>query len=1038
MSVLDKDTQLVFPHVLIIDASAGSGKTETLAKRYVQFLLSFNIKHNDLTNILAITFTNNAAREMKERIMKWLKVCALGFDVREQKEVSELVSITPDDLAKRAENVIEAIIDRYSDFHIRTIDSFMTRILHASAIELGLPIQSEITESYSNLIDPALSVMLRNLQTEISDQEIERFLDLLKYEAGSSFVWDPSWKLEQRFGEFLNAEGKELLDIKFEKDDRSCEEKLHMIRKYYVAVKQNGFEGEMRKPPKDALDAPVFSIARFLSGFSRETLWFKKRGSSQEALAVCEGLLEVVQDMTENYAHSHFVHYAPFYRRFKHFLQKVKQRKETLHFDDINKKLSRYIRSENIPEIYYRLGDILYHFQLDEFQDTDIVQWKNMQLLLEEAFAKGGSLFAVGDLKQAIYMFRKADYHIMHRIVEGIRTQREYEDYYLPYSVIPNARVERLKDNYRSAPVILSYVDMIFKERLKTMTGTTLLREDVTRLTSYVQYAVAVGEPGSEEKQTPSGYVKAIVLTRDESEPEKGALHEIARDVTSRYPYRDVAILARKNSEVERVVEWLNDEGIPAASFSSLDIRKRKVIMEIIALIRFLDTPVDSLSFLTFLLGEVFMQNLETSGMLITWNDIKQDAFTQCQKSAKNLYVWFREQETSRELWNIYFDDLFNKVGYMPLYDLVSQIYRTFKVFNLFPEETGFLVKFLEAISSMEARGLNNVKDFLEMVAGEGGESVLEIVLPDYIDAVKVMTFHKAKGLGFPVVVNLLYEGARRADPMYIVEEDRDRLIPYYITKEFAGVSPKLERIYNTAQQENNIQDLNMLYVANTRAKKELYNIVIRKPRKTSAGTDEYSYMDLFDNYEKGEKEHPEKKKIEVFPLQIEVPEAIHMPLPREDGGSWSTGRLMDMKKGDIYHEVLANIRDREDLESLKDLVQSITERAREAYDKDEIFQSIREFVTDPKITGWFEERTERQILKEVELVARDGALYRPDRIVVDRDQVTVIDFKTGEPLSHYEIQVKKYMEIASALFPNRKIRGFVAYIDSRQIQEIT
>lgn len=1036
MSVLDKDTDLFFPHVLIIDASAGSGKTETLAKRFAQFLLSSHIQHNDLTNILAITFTNNAAREMKERIMKWLKLCALGINTREHKELGVLVSLTPDILAQHANRVVDTIIDRYSDFHIRTIDSFMTRILHASAIELGLPLHCEITESYMNLIDLALSVMLRDLHTSITEQDIERFLDLLEYEAGSSFIWDPSWRLEQRFGEFLKAEGKELLDISFLEDSDAYEEILKTIRTYYDKVKEKGYEANMRAPAKDALNSHVFSIARFITGFSPETLWFKKRGIDEEARILCEGLYEAVQNFVELYARSHYRHYAPFYQRFKKSMQQVKQQCETLHFDDINKKLARYIRTENIPEIYYRLGDVLHHFLLDEFQDTDIVQWKNMHLLLEEAFAKGGSLFAVGDLKQAIYMFRKADYHIMHRIVEGIRTQREYEDYYLPLSVIPHARVERLKENYRSAPVILEYVDMIFKHKLKTLTGTTLLKEDVTGLTSYEQRVVQVRDPGNAKDRTAQGYVRTIVLTRDKNDPEKSILHEIMRDITARFQYRDIAILARRNTEVERIVEWLTDERIPAASFSSLDIRKRKVIMEIIALVRFLDTPVDSLAFLTFLLGDIFRRNIETSGMLVSMNDVQQDLFCQCQSSSKNLYVWFREQPQFKNLWNIYFDDVFNKVGYMPLYDLISQVYRTFKVFDCFPEETGFLVKFLEAVSSLESRGLNNVKDFLEMATGENSESVFEIVLPDYIDAVKVMTFHKAKGLGFPVVINMLYEGSRRADPLYIHEEE-GQLVPYYITKDFAKISSKLGHIYNTAHQENNIQDLNMLYVANTRAKQEMYNIVVRKPRASNISSHDNSYMDLFDTYEKGEKERTEKETIELHPLVIDIPETVHMPLPRDEGGTWSSERLADMRKGDIYHEILASIRTLEDLGLLGACVQRVLTSARSTYDKGEILHTIESFILHPNIVPWFEKQPDRQILREANLVAPDGSLYRPDRIVVDIDQVAVIDFKTGAPLAHYEIQVKRYMAIAREVYHGRKIRGFLAFIDSQSIQEI-
>ena len=125
--VLEGDKTLKFPHALLISASAGSGKTYTLTQRYVQFLLSEKVPNNDLPNILAVTFTNNAAKEMKARILAWLKELALDKDCAKMDETLRLVSLSRDEAHKKAQALVDRVIANYSDFHIQTIDSFLAR-----------------------------------------------------------------------------------------------------------------------------------------------------------------------------------------------------------------------------------------------------------------------------------------------------------------------------------------------------------------------------------------------------------------------------------------------------------------------------------------------------------------------------------------------------------------------------------------------------------------------------------------------------------------------------------------------------------------------------------------------------------------------------------------------------------------------------------------------------------------------------------------------------------------------------------------------
>ena len=177
--ILEKDTELTFPHFVVLKASAGSGKTHALTKRFVQFLLSDRIPKKDLKNILAITFSNNAAREMKERVIEWLKSICLNKE-DEMSQISEIVSADERFLSIKAEGLIADILENYSDLQIKTIDSFMTGILKSSAIDFGFNPDLEILMSNDALMKYSFDLFLRNVR-EGSDEGrcIEDIIPLL-------------------------------------------------------------------------------------------------------------------------------------------------------------------------------------------------------------------------------------------------------------------------------------------------------------------------------------------------------------------------------------------------------------------------------------------------------------------------------------------------------------------------------------------------------------------------------------------------------------------------------------------------------------------------------------------------------------------------------------------------------------------------------------------------------------------------------------------------------------------------------------------
>ncbi len=1022
--VLDKDTDLKFPNVLIIDASAGTGKTHTLTQRYVQYILSKRVPHNALDNILAITFTNNAAREMKQRVLAWLKKLALGIECEEKRQTLAIVALEPEEMRERARVAIDNIIEHWSDFHIQTIDSFMNRILRASASEIGIPLEVEITESYDVLTVSALNLVLKDIGDKISLKELERFLELLNQES-NTFIWNPIPRIVKTFKEFLIEEGKALERIAFEDQSALIEEKFARIEEIYQRVLNLGLGGKIKKRVQEAMQKG--DIKELIKEFDKESLWFNKRGRlTEDEIAACGDLPKVVEELTLLFSSSYYLHYRIFYEQFKMALNAEKRREGIIHFDDINKILSEYLNCDNIPEVYYHLGDTIYHFLLDEFQDTDRVQWENIQPLLSEAYAKGGSFFAVGDMKQAIYLFRKADYRIMKKIVQQIKFREYHDNPYLPPSVIDNARILSLEENFRSGDVILNYVDNIFKKRLKQIQDTILLKEDRTGLTNYLQ----------ETKRKGQGYVKTIIVNEGDEEPEKVLLFEILSDILKRYQPRDIAILALKNKQVEKIVEWLTERSIPTASFSSLNIKKRRIIMEIVSLLKFLDSPIDNLSFVNFVTGDVFLKAVKAKGREIRREDILSFIMSASRQNnlKENLYVYFRDNLEFNPLWEEFFEDLFNKVGYYPLYDLTCQLFRIFNIFENFKEETGFLVRFLEAISIMEGKGMNNIKDFIKLVAEEEG-GILNVILPDYIDTVKVMTFHKAKGLGFPVVINMIYD--RKEEGKYrFCEKENETLRVYYIPQDFKKNSPPLERIRSEKEEDELIQFLNLLYVANTRAMNELYNIVIKRENKYHNPC-----IDIFEEFEDGKKGAPlERREIPQKSTEIRFPEEYKIEFIEQKEEGWSIDRILETKRGEFFHEILAQISFvGDDIDKrLDEIIKLVSAKGRGTYDLEGVKKTILDFLGVEMVREWFKERPKRQVQREVEYTGEDGLLYRIDRVVIDPEVITVIDFKTGaEGIESYYTQLNDYIKILSKLNPQKESKGFLAFVETKKVVEI-
>ena len=1023
--IIEKDSDLKFPHFTVLKASAGSGKTHMLTKRFVQFILSEKISRNNLRNILAITFSNNASKEMKGRILHWLKLLHFG-DPELTEQMLEAVSMDREKLAERAGQMVEEILWHYADFEVRTIDSFMTSIFKTSAIDFGFNTEFDILMNNDALMEYSFDLFLRGVRE--GTKEAELLLGIISAiqegkQGQEAYMWDPSSALLE---EVKNLYGK-----------LSATGKNPMIEDYSAAF--DAIKDEMRtsieglekmvltsglaKRGNSSFDTVLELVreGRFadLIGKGLKNPPVNKPGRNQSNLQASfdriagqwENACSLINQYIALRVRSRSMPYLRVYESFEEIVESVKRRQGKIFIEDISRNLAEYLTEEIVPDIYFRIGETIYHFLIDEFQDTSLIQWQNLFPLFENALSQGGSLFVVGDTKQAIYGFRNADYTIMRE------SERD--------NPFPSARhyVKELKTNYRSLKKILDFNEKVFKENV---TGNDKYMEAGTRsgLTDYVQCA----RDGSSQ-----GYCEVVLQERDdETMPERGVIQDLVAELRSRgFSYGDIAILTRRNEDVVKTTLWLNEKNIDFISYSNLDIRRRKITGEIVALLNFLDSPMDDLSFSTFITGQIFGALLREDHPEVTPERLGEFLFG--YRQSPPLYKSF--QKEFPPLWEKYFAGLFRASGYFPIYDLVTEAYAVFRVFETLGDEEAALVKILEAVKEFEGAGYNSIRDFLDFAGdSDSGESEWNMDVPKALDAVKVMTIHKAKGLGFPVVIVLLYEGRNRGFD-YIIEEEGNGVRLLKINRKTMVSDPTFERLYEEEATKENVNRLNSLYVGFTRAKEELYVIGV-KSRSETFPFDLLPASDFAPKVKPDRCDTPAAKSSEVFSVRHH-PKQIEAEVRTDEMIS-----VEERARGEFIHRVLCHVEYlHDDMESvLEDIIRKVNGETATESAAEGVKKLLLRLFGRKEIATYFEPHPGREVKREQEFSDEEGHLFRMDRVVIDPERVTILDFKTGGEGwadEKYRAQMRKYMKIAKDIYPDRRLEGRIVYIDLGEIRTL-
>jgi ATP-dependent helicase/nuclease subunit A len=1021
--ILEKDSLIHFPHFAVLKASAGSGKTHTLTRRFVQFILSDKVPGNNLRNILAVTFSNNAAKEMKARILEWLKSICFD-DVQKVEELARIVSMDRERMIGKAGFLVEEILENYSDFQVKTIDSFMTTVFKASAVDFGYNPDFDILMRGDTLMAYSFDLFLRSVRggsegADLFDDIISLVLSGRKKDA--SYPWDPSAVLLEEIQtvySIVAAAGKKPRVEDFSLEAAHLRDRLRaQLAEIEDAIAGSGLDRRSTSAYPAIL--PEVMAGRFADLIGKRLkappVNKPKKGQPGAAYDRILGMWGEFGELARRYTALHVLScYTPYlrlYEEFRETVESVKRQEGKVFIGDINRNLSEYLRSEIVPDIYFRIGETVFHFLIDEFQDTSPVQWGNLFPLIENSLSQRGSAFVVGDTKQAIYGFRNADYTIMKKC--------ENEN---PF---PSAEhvVRELDTNYRSLHRILEFNEQIFKEIVAANTEYSAAAER-SGLTAYVQKV-------REGRESP-GYSEVVILERDDEDPpERRKVGELIGELRGRgYNYGDIAVLTARNEGAVRISGWLSEKDIPFISYSSLDIRRRKITGEIVSLLNFLDSPTDDLSFASFVLGDIFGRVL-----LRKVREGRQplNEFIFRNRERRPLYKVF--QREFGELWEEYFSVLFRSAGYYPLYDLVAEAFSVFKVFDLMAEEEAALVKILEVVKDFEGEGYNSLRDFLTFAGDEGGDREWNMEVPKSEDAVKVMTVHKAKGLEFPVVIILLYEEVNRGFE-YIVQEDDDGVRLLKINRDTMESDPVFRDLYTDAVLGEKVNRLNSMYVGFTRPGEELYVVGVRGRGKgypfDILGEGAFSPSPKPERTNAAAPERPGKFTVSHRHRRIEFVSGPDEMLNTEE-----------RRRGEFIHRIFRFVgyADEGFGEMLAEIIGRVKEESGEEYGDEDTEDVVGSAVEHDGLREYFVRKPGREVRTEQEFSDREGSLFRMDRVVLDEGRVTVVDYKTGHDRTAQDkhmAQVRSYMKILSGVYPGKAVEGIIAYVDLREVVRLT
>lgn len=1000
----------------IYSASAGSGKTYQLTKAYLELILapSSQQKYREL---LALTFTNKAVAEMKQRILESL--FAFSLEKKPENKIAffehmhKELQLTAQELTKKSKKVLKELLHNYAFFEISTIDKFTHNIIRTFARDLKISQGFDVVLDTDALLEESIGKLLNRAG---ENQELTNILlDFSLEKIDDDKSWDITYDLFE-IGKLLFQENhtthlkkiskKKIQDfiglqktLKGKITDSESEikmlatESLQLITKNgleFTDFTRSSFPKFVLSISKDATNLDF--TAAWKQNFDTNPLYNKTspdsiKGKLDEIHPLFSALFTRIKKLHHKlgFLRNCYKNIVPLtlLNEIAKEVRQLQREKDILPISEFNTIISREIKNQPVPFIYERLGEKYRHYFIDEFQDTSHMQWQNLIPLIGNAVEseneKGekGSLLLVGDAKQAIYRWRGGRAEQFLNMLD-LSTN--------PFILEPE--VESLETNWRSKKEIVDFNNAFF-----TFSAKKLYNLNYKKLF----------EDGNEQrpKSAVNGYVELLFTRKEDKTIEEGypkeTLEVLQRVLDKGYDLKDICILVRDNKKSTVLADFLTTKEIPIVSPDSLLLANNSEVFFLVSLLKYINNNEDN-EVKFFILDYLFENRGNKHDFIV-----------------KNLMdIPFLLERT--------YGFKVRSIGHLSTYDILEEAIATFKLAG---HSNAHLVQFMDEVFDFSQKEDSSVFSFLHF--WERKKDKLSVKAPESLNAVKIMTVHKAKGLEFPVVI-FPYADSKIIDQrggklwIPVAKDSFEGFIELLINsnKELENYSEPIKRAYNKELNSMQLDAYNVLYVAMTRAKNALFVISNHENRKdTYSGLfidylqhtgdwDEQRLHYGFGSFDKNETVSPFNKLDESIPYTYTQRSDSGFNMVTKASMLWDVERQEAIQKGNLIHKALSKIYTVSDITiALSSMVKSGHLSSAEIPALKEILNRI---LHHPDLNPYFKEGL--TVYNERELLTPEGLIFIPDRLVVDGNNMVIIDYKTGAKNEKHKNQLKEYAHI--------------------------
>lgn len=1083
----------------VYKASAGSGKTFTLAREYMTLVIDNPYAYR---TILAVTFTNKATEEMKLRILGQLYGIAHHLPESDQylKQIHEaLPHLSETQIRKNAEAALRLLIHNYNYFHVQTIDTFFQSVLRNLARELDLTANLRIGLNDYQVEQQAVDELIESL--EDTDKLLFWIMEYIKENIADDKGWNVIGQIKS-FGEHIfrdyYKENADKLSERMAEDGffEGFKEKMKNIKKkakeqfdeiaasFFDALEEGGYSADDLSGKTRGIwsyfnkikngkysDDDLLNLT-FTKCMESPDNWVKKADvkNHTDLYQQVSSVLYPILQFSEQHRPTLVKMYKSADLTVKHLNQlrllgSIDKKVRTMNqeanrflLSDTQTLLHSLIQDSDSPFIFEKIGTQLNHVMIDEFQDTSTIQWKNFKVLLEETMSRedAGNLI-VGDVKQSIYRWRSGDWRLLNNIESEFINPKKQLD------------IETLDTNYRSDRNVIDFNNAFFVEAAKQEYEN--LKEAMPEEAQQLLNAYADVEQKVPANKRAQGYVEIKLLktqededTADESTGKgKGermmqlCLETVDKLVARGVPTNKIAILVRNNQTIQDIAEYfMNHSDYEMVSDEAFRLDASQAVQTLVTALHYLMHPNDDIARATLL---------------------------------KYALTYLDSEELVTQLTS-------NRQEYLeiPLLDLTERLFTEFRLGEVedMKAQSAYVCAFYDKLNAFLADNSSDIEAFLqEWDANLHGKSIH----CDGTDGIRLLTIHKSKGLEYDHVIMPYCDWQlEKSNTIWCTPQEEPYNELPLVPVDFSAGQMKqsiYEPDYHHEHLQNMVDNLNLLYVAFTRAGHNLYVFGKRATQNYRSSIIELSLDQVAEKLKKaqesisplaedkevpveihglgtdsktsdivftyGEPYIPKQKVVmemklnsNVFTLPSEMMETeiiVSSKMPEFKQSNKSRDLIVGdeeeeqqkyyIKMGTVLHSLFSTIRTHDDIDGALKQLELDGVLYDENISKEKVREMIRKRLESDKVNDWFSDRWE--IFNECSIISMNKGkmeVHRPDRVMKDENETIVVDFKFGKPRQEYHDQVKGYMDLLSGMgHPN--VKGYLWYVYPNKIVEV-